>query len=91
MNASKRMDKEIFEAIKNAIIDGRSNDWIMNNVIGCGWDQDEFYDFCQELDIVAELKPINVRDRWIELAEQCWDGFYETDWDEDDPSFEVEE
>ena len=84
------MYKDIFEAIKNAITDNRSNDWIMNNVIGCGWDRDEFYDFCQELEIVAEVKPIKVKNRWVELAEQCWDGFDSTDWDMDNPSYEVE-
>lgn len=84
------MFDDIYEAITNAIIDERGTTWIMNNIIGCGWEYDEFYDFCQDLSIKAELMTISVRDRWMELADKCYEALDETDWDYEDPSFEVE-
>lgn len=79
------MYKDIFESIENAMNDNRSITWILNNCVGCGWDCEEYYNFCTKLMEKAEEMHIAVRDRWIELAEACWEGFYETDWEEDDP------
>ena len=79
------MFEDIFESITNAMNEGRPTIWILNNCVGCGWDCDEYYKFCEELMCKAEETVITYRDRWIELAEECWEGFYETDWEEDDP------
>lgn len=77
--------EDIFENIASAMGEGRSTTWIMNNCVGAGWEYEEYHDFCEELSDKAEETVITYRDRWVELAEQCWEGLYETDWEEDDP------